>query len=481
MVSGKFQIATRKREYLWLALVCLAFYCAFLISFRPGVTLRYVFFGEPMFGHRTLTQWLNSPDQGESTRAIQSIGTRSIPFLIGEIRRGEPASPSHAFAISIVNWLDFHGPVAKRIRQGGWPGSVLSTADMQRAFEILGPQGRGARSKLKKLARTPGCRDAAMAALRGMGYDAWPEIVELLEDANPTVRWTAVTLLCQFGPARGREILPFLVKRLDDPDPQVRLPAIMALSGLTNNGPEVVSILRRKLSSSDLSDAMTAAAALAQMGPLATTAVPDLVSVLREKGPLFLYADWPLSVAVALARIDPTAEWMTVRKILADRLPASRWPCAELLAEIDPPFLEEELVRQCDRGNFMNAYRSLILLKNPSDKVLALYMREVGSPNLAMRYYAADGLARMGSRAKPAVPQLLDWFAKCSGSNAARVGTDIICIDPTMITEMQEMHPRFRAPKELLRPPGQAGPQVLEALERFGRGAPSAQGEGPGK
>jgi HEAT repeat protein len=105
-----------------------------------------------------------------------------------------------------------------------------------------------------------GRRNAAAAALVGLGAPALRAVVDALVTGGPEVRTAAAEIL---GEAGDRRVVPALAARLCDRDPNARAAAAEALGKI--GGPEAVSALQASLADGDASLRRAAVAALAQL------------------------------------------------------------------------------------------------------------------------------------------------------------------------------------------------------------------------
>jgi HEAT repeat protein len=128
---------------------------------------------------------------------------------------------------------------------------------------------------------------------------AVPVLIEGLQHKEEQVRFAASHKLMMTGPV-AKKAVPALKNLLGDPKPAVRIEAALALVGIdvkeaTGTVPALIEGLK-----ADEHPAIEAAEALAELGPVAKGALPELVNRFDAKSPhLRLYA------AEAAARIDP--------------------------------------------------------------------------------------------------------------------------------------------------------------------------------
>jgi HEAT repeat protein len=105
-----------------------------------------------------------------------------------------------------------------------------------------------------------GRRNAAAAALVGLGAPALRAVVDALASGGPEVRTAAAEIL---GEAGDRRVAPALAARLGDRDPNVRAAAAEALGKI--GGPEAIAALHASLADPDVSMRRAAIDALARL------------------------------------------------------------------------------------------------------------------------------------------------------------------------------------------------------------------------
>ena len=141
---------------------------------------------------------------------------------------------------------------------------------------------------------------------------AIPVLVEGLQQKDEQVRLLASQYLLMSGSV-AKAALPALAKLLDDKAPEVRFEAALAMVGLDKSSAAgTVPALTEGVKTGTDSNATRAAKALAQLGPVAKDAVPELVKKFGAKNAhLRLYA------AEAAARIDPAQAPAAVEVLVA--------------------------------------------------------------------------------------------------------------------------------------------------------------------
>jgi HEAT repeat protein len=184
-----------------------------------------------------------------------------------------------------------------------------------RALGKMGEAAKPAVPILIKLLRddVTSVRRRAAEALGRLGDKVAPEAVEPLmiamDDWLHPVREEAVLALGNFG-ALAKPALPKLKKAAASKKSSVRPEAALSFWKLTGDTDFVLPILREYLVDGDLE--WEAAQVMAEMGPAAKAAVPDLIAALKQDATMQIVA------AEALGRIGPGARpaLPTLRRLL---------------------------------------------------------------------------------------------------------------------------------------------------------------------
>jgi HEAT repeat protein len=233
---------------------------------------------------------------------------------------------------TLRDWLRQEGPqVQSRVRM---PGFVVGVRpDFQRTEQ-----------------------EAAKIAIRSMGRDAVPLLLEILRNGSAEAR-EAVK-----GFAALREIArpatAELLQLLDESDETIHQCAILAL-GYVDDSPVTVRALMDELRANSLS----AIESLGNMGQAAASAAPMLVARLKKSEP-----GWDIPLIIALGKIRSKV-------------------AIPVLVEI----IEREAAKLDNRG------------------------RDIGS--LDRRQYAIDALGRIGAEARETVPFLTELLKRENTSN----------------------------------------------------------------
>ncbi|MFV1964182.1 MAG: HEAT repeat domain-containing protein [Pirellulaceae bacterium] len=232
------------------------------------------------------------------------------------------ASPDKATCLQAADALGDLGGEA----QAAVPALVkaLNHEDSEVCWHIcraLGTIGGGDEAAVTALAKVladenPNVRAYAAFALGRMGKAGMPAVDALLQasfDPEPLVRRAAGRAIRAIDPPQEKT-LPVVMKILDEGDPAVIMPA---LSTLAEEGKDAVPRLRNALKHERAS--YWACIVLAEIGPDAAEAVPDIQAVLAHADP-----DARMQALLALGEIGP-ASAPAVPKII-ELLEESQFP-----------------------------------------------------------------------------------------------------------------------------------------------------------
>jgi len=151
-----------------------------------------------------------------------------------------------------------------------------------------------------------GRRNAAAAALVGLGAPALRAVVDALATGGPEVRTAAAEIL---GEAGDRRVAPALAARLCDRDPNARTAAAEALGKI--GGPEAITALRAALADGDVAMRRAAVDALARLrAPLPARRLAELAKERELRLPVLRLAgasNDPEALAIAVEAVrDPS-------------------------------------------------------------------------------------------------------------------------------------------------------------------------------
>ena len=322
---------------------------------------------------KTLKEWLVTlddqhpgPDDKQSAAAVRYFGTNGLPTIISMLNMDDPMHHN----------------------------AVL-------ACQILGPKAKPAMPYLVDLMKHGYTSGYVGVALDRIGPDAVPVLLDLItnenlvpqtgqvpigrgvtEDAvglNDSIRIEAVHSLGSIemysdagtNALADYDVHPVLLAGLNSPSPYVRRMAVNSLGEIKGDNADVIPALIKILSDKDSNTRWLGCVALGAYGPSAEMAVPALQAALKDPS-----TDVQATAAIALIQIEPDnmEQFNAVLPILNDSLTTDR------------------------TQNF--------------------------------RYPTAEALGALGSKAKPALPALVQGIKKSSGYEQQAMLADLKKIDP---------------------------------------------------
>ncbi len=259
---------------------------------------------------RHVWNWMAGESNGHATQPVNGNLTKHITALSddnGSVRSraaddlgmfGE--SSAEAIPHLIQGLCDIYEPV--RLNAAYALGAIGEPA-VSPLIETLGVED-------------PVMRRMAAYALAAVGTPAVPALSEALQHTEDSVRVEATYALAQIGDG-AEPAIPALMERTKDENDEVRRYLAEAFGSLGQAAAPAVPVLCDMLSSDDDGQArFEAALALAQIGPLASDAVPVLASAFTDENRYVRD-----NVVLALKHIDtPEAE-----AALFDYLLMTRW------------------------------------------------------------------------------------------------------------------------------------------------------------
>ncbi|HTU89421.1 MAG TPA: HEAT repeat domain-containing protein [Gemmataceae bacterium] len=246
-------------------------------------------------------------------------------------------------------------------------------------------------------------RGEAAHRLAELGPRARPAaraLTKALQDEEALVRQSAAVALGKLGPDAREQVRDAVFKALRDSDAGVRLAALEALANLGKPElaelPILLSVLRRSVERQQYKASLLVARSLAQLGPRAKDAVPELRELLKAE-------DRGVRIAAmsALRKIGPAARDAAPELVeaLKDTDRVVRMQAAFALAVIDPSLT----------GTGREALRVLILaLRLASEtenndaqakeriKEISAVLVKIGEPVVERLLQAIDGEFRRG-------------------------------------------------------------------------------------
>jgi hypothetical protein len=174
---------------------------------------------EPIYKHKTWSQWLEEVDYGqpeairtEAATAIRGIGTNLLPRLVSDLHPNGSALKWRLISLvrrqSLVK-LKITSP-DERCRRAAWGIHALGLAARPIAPELI-----------RLFDANPGYALGAYAS--AVGPEAIPVLTQALTHTNQWVRWNAAGALWDFTPSETLDAVPFLVAGLADTNLNVRL------------------------------------------------------------------------------------------------------------------------------------------------------------------------------------------------------------------------------------------------------------------
>jgi HEAT repeat protein len=165
---------------------------------------------------------------------------------------------------------------------------------------------------------------------------ATPRLIEALDSTNTLVRGAAARILGTYGTVAGAAVpkLAELVKEGNEPDTQIRCFAAEALWRIDQQLRPLIPFRIAELKNEREGIRWDAASFLGECGSEASSAVPDLVEMLRNDSKSRLRA----RAATALGQIGPDAKTAipALKRALQDESQNVRDAAAEALKKIDP-------------------------------------------------------------------------------------------------------------------------------------------------
>ncbi len=220
-------------------------------------------------------------------------------------------------------------------------------------------------------------------ALRGMGAEAVPVLIDAFEDDNVRLRLVVVDIL---GTVGGPDALKALIGALEDPEPRVRWRATNALGRLGDRA--AVPGLLELLEDAELEVRIAAAAALGQIG--GSEALDGLVQMLYDP-------TWRARWAAAQALWEIGAEAVpTLLEALHAEDGRVRQAATRTLAEIGEPAIDG-LVATLHDEDWDARWSAAETLWAIGEHAVPALVHTLESDNWQAAWTAAEALRRIGS------------------------------------------------------------------------------------
>lgn len=270
----------------------------------------------------------------------------------------------------------------------------------------------------------------AKSALVAMGPGAIEHITGMLKYRNATVRKVGLQVLGEFGPLAGQAV-PSIMKVLEAPDPTammgLRTVAAQTLGKIGPPAAPAAALLVQAMT--DRADVHgflreAAIAALGQLGPGAAEASADLAKIVLDKSQT---PKARIAATQALGRVGAPADLVvtTLRQAMQDapNTMIAR-EAVEGLARLGPKAKNAipDIITALDTKAV--GYRGLqALARMGGDAVGALdeLTRRLASEDVRHRMYSAEALGLIGPKAKTALKPLVAAFKPLKASDPSRV------------------------------------------------------------
>ncbi len=370
----------------------------------------------------------------EALGGMGSSAREALPALASALKDDEASVAIRAcLALSLIGDEGAAKPLLAAFQD---KRSEVSVAASQ-AIWRLGPKADPVVLALLSLAQGPVEKTApARNLLASLGPHIVPVLVEALSNDQAARREAAADALGRMGPP-ARTAVPALLKSLKDKSPAVALMAAMALAEIdSTRGGAAVKVL------TDALDNPGAVLALANLGPIASAAVGDLISALKPRRQTADQRLVRLHAQLALARIGTSAVPALIEALKDKREGVAPSAGAALGWVLPPPKQAVSALRTAlknDRGHAAiyadalgqfgsvaqaavpdlmellndatsraNAAVALVRIDPPqAEKVVPLLIKDLQGEDEGQRQAAILAVIRLGPAAKPAADSLL--------------------------------------------------------------------------
>jgi len=237
---------------------------------------------EPSYQGRKLSAWLKDFDKPWETtfivsfedmpknalEAVRQMGTDSLPTLLTQIRAKDSAVVEKLYDLwdkqSVIKFRPTPAVVTQR------RASI--------ALAALGPKALPALPRLEKMLNDEHTLRPVSVAIAYMGKDGVKALTNALSNPNPVVRRECLEALSN-AQTGGEVAIPVLISSLRDQDPVIQGRAALALAVIRDESSRAIPALIEVLAKTN-SARHEAVMALGQYGPMATSAVPQLLACL---------------------------------------------------------------------------------------------------------------------------------------------------------------------------------------------------------
>jgi HEAT repeat protein len=299
---------------------------------------------------------------------------------------------------------------------------ALAAGDIQlqwhaaRALGAIGPSAKDAVPALTAALKSSddqvrGYSARALEEIGDASQPAAPALAALLSDKNGDVRRKAIDALVAIHLPPG-VLIPYLKQALEQSnmDPSLTVPALNALA---DAGDEGIKILTEELKNDKAQ--YWACIALAEAGPKAKAAVPELARVSQDKHPAVR-----MEAIIALGEIGPDSKSASPQLVnaLSDKQNSVRYAAAFAVGRIGVKEAAPQLTKQLDSDDaFLKMISAWALAKiNPDDKAgmeraVSLLVSGLKDPSQHVRGAAARGLLDLHAPQEEVMSAMSDLLA----------------------------------------------------------------------
>jgi HEAT repeat protein len=312
-----------------------------------------------------------------------------------------------------------------------YQGKTISTW----AYQLFGPG--------------PETRDQAATVLKGLGTNAVPGLIRLLEWRDPIWRKQLWALALRLPPRFRRGLLAHSPVPHEQTAHQAAAMALTIIGPQANGavaalgrdlrlkepanlwhyadalgaiGKDSLPVLTNALASTDPAVRSAALFGLVKLGPAAEPAVPALVQRLKDNN-----AEVRTWAVRSLAAVGPPAVPALVAAVEHERGPV-RQGAAEALMSLDVPWRSVEpallgMLQDADPASRRQAIATLGVVRARDERAILAIAAALKDPEIEVRVEAANGLGEVSWKAQPAVPALIEALKDGSvqvRSNAAK-------------------------------------------------------------
>ncbi|MEA1950615.1 MAG: HEAT repeat domain-containing protein [Planctomycetota bacterium] len=347
--------------------------------------------------------------------------------------------------------------------------SAQIQAHAAHALGQIGPQAKAAGVALVSLVVSENetlRREAvrALAKIRPGPKVVVPALAKLLADGSGAVRTSALHAIAEVGPPA----VPMLIEALGNEKTDYW--AMLVLAELGPEAKDAVPALTEQLSSERTENCREAMICLGKIGPASASAIPALEKLLGAKR-----GEAVLGVAYVLGSIGPEAKKAAdcLKPYAADSDPLTRLACAWALARTNPgnkvlllkatKVLAESLRSKKPQVR-LAAVRGLASLKPGPGIAIPAIRKALAGADPDTLNAALDALASLGETSVPNVARVLQnkTHRRKAAMILARMGPKAKMAVPALVASLTDEDPKTR--REIVFALGSIGPAAARAV-----------------